>query len=171
MNHLVSTMALLVIIMAACFPCAGAPSNPPNQEAPSESGDGSGKRAAAFDALLKRYGLEGLDKEEKKGVANLLSSLDVVGPLEESAVKYVKGQGYKQVTLSIATSKRDSWLIAQDVFGTYGTKDIPFQLSVLTFKNGKYFCKPDVFGGIKEMIDVDGRVLTFLLADWKEIRD
>ncbi|HEY0311791.1 MAG TPA: hypothetical protein VGC56_04785 [Allosphingosinicella sp.] len=71
--------------------------------------------------------------------------------------------------MSVVTANGERWLVAKTGFRTRATKDLPLQIGSFGFRNGAYFCKPAILGGVREFIDDQGEVQTFLFANWIEL--
>jgi len=128
--------------------------------------------------MLKKAGLENLSKEDQERVIGLLS--DAVASIRRTdkrttdiadrAEKYFEAEGYKVLYLKVVTVHGENWLVVSTGLTTSATKDLPLLFPSLLFKEGYYFCKTAIMGGITEMIDDSGRKQSFFMAEWKDLR-
>lgn len=136
------------------------------------------KQDGTVGALLMKAGLDHLSKEDQQKVIGLVSDAIAstrrtdkrITDIADRAMKYFDAEGFKVFYLKIVSVKGEYWLVVSTGFTTSATKDLPLMFSTLLFKEGYYFCKPTMMGGIMEMIDDSGRKQSFFLADWKDLR-
>ncbi len=127
--------------------------------------------------LLSEAGLGHLANEDKNKVIKLLtnaiaknrSSYKRVSDIAEMAERYFEREGYKLFYLKVISVRGDYWLVVSTGLTTSATKDLPIMFPTLLFKEGFYFCKPALTGGITEMIDDSGGKQSFKFADWKDM--
>ena len=127
--------------------------------------------------VLKKANLDHLPEADKVKVIRLLNDTIISfknssknDPKIEGVKRYFTNKGYKSLYLKVLTVNSDDWLVVNNGFSSSATKDLPLGLNSFLFKEGYYYCKSNVFGGISEMIDGNGYVQNFFLSDWKDIR-
>lgn len=138
----------------------------------------SDKPDSTAGTLLTKAGLDHLSKEDQEKVIGLVA--DAVALISKTnkktidiadrAVKYFEAEGFRVLYLKIVSVKGEDWLVVNSSLITSATKDLPLMFPTLMFKEGYYFCKPAIMGGITEMIDDSGRKQSFFMAEWKDLR-
>jgi hypothetical protein len=131
-----------------------------------------------IEKLLVEAGLDHLAGEDKDKVEKLLTGALAIGrskdkrivDIAERAERYFESEGYKPYYLKVVSVRGEGWLVVSTGLVTSATKDLPMMFPTFLFKEGYYFCKPALMGGITEMIDDSGNKQTFMLAEWKEVR-
>jgi hypothetical protein len=130
--------------------------------------------SAALDDLIRSYGLDNLNDEQMAAARRLVAAAIGVrrngSELGTSAQAYVKRQGFEICEVSLVSLQAQRWLVVKSGFQTKATKDIPFLFSTIGFRDGSYFCKPGILGGLRELLDDRGEVQTFLFANWIDLR-
>jgi hypothetical protein len=128
--------------------------------------------------LIDAAGLDHLSPEDNAKVAKLLNQVirsraasdRSATTIADMARAYFEARGYTLVHLSLVRVKSEDWLVVTDGLTRSATKDLPLMFPTLMFRDGYYFCKKGIMGGITEMIDASGREQTILFADWKDLR-
>jgi len=128
--------------------------------------------------LLNSVGLDHLSKEDQQRVIDLVATAiessrkknKRIADIADRAEKYFEAEGFKALYLKIVSVKGEDWLVVSNGLTTSATKDLPLMFPTLLFKEGYYFCKPAIMGGISEMIDDSGTKQSFPFADWKDLR-
>ena len=165
MRDFVCTLVVLVLFSNLILSAAESPKD----EKPNST--------AGVPLMLKKAGLEHLSKEDQERVIELLSDAAASGSrtdkrtseIADRAEKYFEAEGYKVFYLKFVTVDGEDWLIVSTGLTTSATKDLPLMFPSLLFKEGYYFCKPSMMGGITEMIDDSGRKQSFFMAGWKDL--
>jgi hypothetical protein len=128
--------------------------------------------------LLAEAGLGHLPEEDQGKVVRLLTNTVATirtidkktADIADRAQRYFEAEGFKALYLKVVSVRGEEWLVVSTGLTTSATKDLPLMFSTLMFKEGYYFCKPALMGGITEMIDDSGRKQSFLFATWKDLR-
>jgi len=127
-----------------------------------------------IDGLIDRYGLGHLSEADREKlrvlIAAVVSADQKQARLAELATKYFTAQGYKLIYLQLAEVDGIYWLVVHDTFRKSATSDLPLMFPRTSFKDGYYFCKTGIVGGITEMLDENGTEQRFLFANWKDLR-
>ena len=130
---------------------------------------------SAVDRLIDSAGLAALEGQEREAarllVRRLVTRSSSSDTLTESAKEYMRNEGYKPVHLSTISLDGTYYLVARSRFSTYATKDIPFGVGTILFKEGEYFAKENIVsGGVSEFIDQNGNNQSLMFAEWISIR-
>jgi hypothetical protein len=127
-----------------------------------------------IDGLIDQSGLGHLSEEDREKLRALISAVanadQKQARLAELATKYFTAQGYKLIYLQLAEVDGTYWLVVHDTFRKSATSDLPLMFPRASFKDGYYFCKTGIVGGIKAMLDENGTEQRFLFANWKDLR-
>ena len=127
----------------------------------------------AIDALISQYDLDELSAQQKAKLRTLIIELTrqlyLSSTLSRSAQAYVENEGYEELYVKLSRFEGQNYLVVKKTFGTYATDDLPWGFGTYGFQDGYYYCDPDPFGGINEMIDINGNTQSFLFADWIDV--
>ena len=119
-------------------------------------------------------GLSALEGDQRLAARRLVIALLAQNKksdtLTTSADKYMQRKGFIKLYLSLHQVDRKLYLVVKDDFSQYATSDLPTLMSSSLFKNGEYYAKPNIIGGISEYIDQDGRAQSLLFSEWKRLK-
>ncbi len=133
---------------------------------------------SSVDTLIEQSGLAHLPESDRKKLSDLIVAVIDAGTAESAkqahlaalASNYFSAQGYKLLFLQLAQVDGKAWLVVNDTFQRYTTYDLPVMFPKTTFRDGYYFCKPEIIIGISKMIDETGKEQSFSFAKWKQVR-
>jgi len=153
-------------------------SEPPTKRKPDRPAQESAEQKLATGKRLAEAGLGHLSEEDQGRVAKLLANTVTTirmtdkrtADIANRAERYFEAEGFKVLYLKVISVRDEDWLVVIADLTTSATKDLPIMFPRLMFKEGYYFCKPALRGGITEMIDDSGRRQSFLIAEWKDLR-
>lgn len=128
----------------------------------------------SVDAILRARGIDNLTPDQQVRIRGLVLDLVRQGAASSdasrSAERYLEREGYRKCELSIVRVDGTDWMVHSSAYGRRATKDLPILLNTLSFRNGTYFCKTAIVGGVSEFIDDRGEERSLLFSRWIDLR-
>lgn len=135
--------------------------------------------------IVEESGINRLTKREREHLMKQIKIKSIIiarrivaeqnlGNISSSAESYLENEGWKKIDIKWGRVKgqndilKDA-IIVKDKFKEVYSTDLPFGVSPLGFRVGKYWAKTKIFGGVSEIIKSDGSIVSFLFSDWKEV--
>lgn len=122
--------------------------------------------------IWKQYELEHLSTMDKNKIWRMIAQIYTQANQERIANKsveeYIKKKGWEKRRLILLTIKGEDCLVVKDIFDYY-TCDLPFNFPTFRWSNGEYWVKPQMLGGINEMINEYGETINFMFTSWEDM--
>ena len=126
-----------------------------------------------LDRTIRAQGLEDLTDDQLARVRKLLIAMMRPAPSETlsvSANAYMTKEGFRQCSVQFVSIKYKDWIVVDSGYGPYATSDLPLLLNSFTMPAGRYYCRVEIMGGAREIIDQSGNTQRFLFANWTAVR-